>query len=98
MFIIKFNGVCMRPPNPRPMSGNRGFQEKYIDDCTQAASVNMRVSLIPDFQEIPRPLSFHERTQMVLNPEEDILQQEMRRFNKEALENRLAVNQKNLIL
>ena len=112
-FVIKFNGVCLRPPIPRPMSGRRkqeignrkqemsgnsGFQVKYIDDCTQAASINLRVSLIPDTQERPRPLNFHERTQMVLNPEEDILQQEMRRFNKEALENRLAVNQKNLIL
>ena len=94
LFIIKFNGVCMRPPIPRPMSGNRIFQAKFIDDCTQAASINMKASLIPDPEDRPRPLNFHERTQMVLSKEENILQQEMTRFYVEAAENRFFVNYK----
>ena len=56
------------------------------------ASVNLRVSFIPDSQERPRPLNYEERTQMVLKPEEDILQQEMHRFSKEEAENGFLVN------
>ena len=55
---------------------------KYIDDCSQVASVNLRVSLTPDLVDRPRPLNFHERTGMVLGPEENVLQQEMERFQK----------------
>ena len=91
-FIIKFNGVCLRPPIPRPLSGNSAFQAKYIDDCTQIASVNMRASLIPDSEERPRPLNFHERTQMILKKDENVLQQQMDRFHKEASDHKLVVN------
>ena len=114
LFIIKFNGVCLRPPIPRPMSGNQMSgnqmsgnqmsgnqmsgnqicQVKYIDDCSQVASVNLRVSLIPDPMDRPRPLNFHERTGMVLSPGEDVLQQQMDRFQMEASTNRFIVNKK----
>ena len=94
LFIIKFNGVCLRPPIPRPMSGNNAFQAKFIDDCTQATSVNLKAFLVPDPVSRPRPLNFHERTQMVLSQDEDLLQQEMTRFQTEASENKLLVNYK----
>ena len=29
LFIVKFNGACMRPPIPRPITKNHGMQVKY---------------------------------------------------------------------
>ena len=48
LFIVKFNGICLRPPIPRPISGNEAIQLKYIDDSTKAATINLKTSLIPD--------------------------------------------------
>ena len=94
LFIIKFNGICLRPPVPRPISRNKIFQAKYIDDCSQVASINMRASLVPDQEKRPRPHNFHERTEMVLSQRENILQQEMDMFSLEASENKFIVNEK----
>ena len=63
LFIIKFNGVCLRPPIPRPLSGNKAIQLKFVDDATKAASINLRKSLEPDQNERPFPLKFCERKQ-----------------------------------
>ena len=69
-------------------------QWKYIDDSTQAASVNLTMSLEPDPCERPRPLKYHERTQMRIKSEENILQQELERFEDFILQNKLAINSK----
>ena len=68
---MKFNGACLRPPIPRPITQNKGMQVKFVDDASQMASVNLKKSLIPDCQARPRPLRYSERTEMVLNPTED---------------------------
>ena len=80
LFVIKFNGACLRPPIPRPISKNSSIQVKFIDDSTQAASIKLKLSLMPDPVEQPSPLNYHERTKMVLKSEEDIVQQELQRF------------------
>ena len=77
LFLVKFNGICLRPPIPRKMSGNEAIQLKYIDDSTKAATVNLKKSLIPDPTTRPFPIQYHERTKMILNPEENILQEEL---------------------
>ena len=41
LFVIKFNGICLRPAIPRP-NGNRAIQLKYIYDASKAASVNLK--------------------------------------------------------
>ena len=92
LFIVKFNGACLRPPIPRPISGNTGRQFKYIDDSCQVASVNLKVSLEPDPILRPRPLNYNERTQMRLKPEENVLQQELIKFEAFALQNKLVIN------
>merc|ERR1712001_537008 len=56
LFLVKFNGICLRPPIPRPISGNGAIQLKYIDDSTKAATVNLKKSLIPDPITRPFPL------------------------------------------
>ena len=77
LFIIKFNGACLRPPIPRPVSRNSSMQVKFIDDASQAASINLKKSLMPDPEERARPLNHHERKRMILKPEENIVQQEL---------------------
>ena len=94
LFIIKFNGACLRPPVPRPLSGNSGMQVKYVDDSTQAASVNLRVSLEQDPTVRPRPLGYNERTGMRIISEENILQQELSKFQDFCTKNKLVVNSK----
>ena len=56
LFIVKFNGACLRPAIPRPWTGITALKVKYVDDATQAASVNLKKSLIPDPRERPSEL------------------------------------------
>ena len=93
LFIIKFNGICLRPSIPRP-SGNKAIQLKYIDDATKVASINLTKSLISDSENRPSPLNVSERTRMVLKPSENVLQQELNRFQKETTQNNFVTNKK----
>ena len=92
LFIMKFNGACLRPPIQRPITGNRGKQFKYIDDLCQAASVNLKLSLEPDLQNRPRPFNYHERNQTMLKGSENILQKELLRFQDFVTNNKLVIN------
>ena len=65
---------------------------KYIDDASQMASV--KKSLVQDNNVRPRPLNYHERTEMTLNPEENILQQELDKFYQFTLRNKLVINKR----
>ena len=94
LFIVKFNGACLRPPIPRPISLNEGIQLKYIDDASQIASINLKKSLIQDTKSRQRPLKYSERTGMVLNQTEDILQQELDKFFLFTEKNKLLINRK----
>ena len=94
LFIVKFNGACLRPPIPRPITQNRGIQVKFVDDASQIASINLKKSLIPDDQQRQRPLNYCERTQMKLNPTEDILQQELDKFYLFTENNKLIINRR----
>ena len=93
LFTIKFNGICMRPAIPRP-NGNRAIQLKFVDDSTKLASVNLKHSLQNDSSNRPLPLSFHERTKQIIKPEENVLQQELDRFNHETKLNKFVTNEK----
>ena len=70
------------------------MQVKLIDDSSQAASINLKLSLIPDPEDRARPLNYHERTRMVLNPVEDIVQQELTRFYEFTVENKFQISKK----
>ena len=78
----KFNGACLRPPSPKANIGQHctGRQFKYIDDSCQVASDNLKLSLEPDPVLRPKPLNSYERTQMRLKPDENILQQQLVKF------------------
>jgi hypothetical protein len=94
LFLVKFNGACLRPAIPRPISGNSVVKVKYIDDSTQVASVNLAESLVRDPVERPRPLGRQERTQTVLKAEENALQDELDNFDAFARQNKFVVNEK----
>ena len=81
LFIVKFNGACLRPPIPRPLTGNKAIQLKYIDDSSKAASVNLKRSLMKDPDSRQQPYNYHERFETVLKPEKHILQQELLEFH-----------------
>ena len=92
LFIVKFNRACLRPPIPRPISGNKGKQLKYIDDSCQMASVNLKCSLEPDLKDRPRPLNYHERNQSKVIESENILKQELFWFEDLVTNNKLVIN------
>ena len=94
LFIIKFNGICLRPPIPRPLSGNKAIQLKFVDDATKAATINLRKSLCPDPITRCFPLRYCERTQMKIMDEENVLQQELNRFQDETKKNNFVLNKK----
>ena len=94
LFIIKFNGSWVRPPVPRPISGNSGIQVKFVDDSSQAASVNLKVSLEQDPTLRPRPLNYNDRTGMTIKQEENFLKQELVKFQEFCPNNKLIVNSK----
>ena len=62
LFKVKFNGACLRPPIPRPLTQNKGIQVKFVDDASQIASIDLKKSLIHDTRPRPRPLKYSERT------------------------------------
>jgi hypothetical protein len=94
LYIIKFNGACLRPPVPRPLTGNRGIQLKYVDDSSQAASVNLKRSLEQDPTPRPRPFNYHERNETRIKESENILSQELTKFQDFCTRNKLIVNGK----
>ena len=93
LFIIKFNGICLRPSIPRP-NGNTAIQLKYIDDASKAASINLKKSLIPDTKVRPQPLNFHEASGKIIDPQENVLQHELDRFKIETTQNNFVTNKK----
>ena len=92
LFLVKFNGACLRPPVPRPISGNKLLQLKYIDDSSKVASINLKRSLTEDPVVRPSPLNYHKRHRTIIKPEEDILQHELDRFHVWTTENKFLVN------
>ena len=92
IFIVKFNGALLRPPIPRPISKNTAIQEKYIDDQSVAASINLRKSFIKDPVSRPKPLNFHERFELIIKPEENVIQLELDKLCFFTNTNKLRIN------
>ena len=67
-------------------------QEKYIDDMTQAVSIDLRLKATIDFNPT-HPLQYHERTGHVLPVEDNVLQLELERLMKYAEEHEMLLNE-----
>ena len=74
------------------LTKNTTMKAKYIDDITLAVSINLRKSLIKDPESRPKPLNFHERFQLIIKPEENVLQAELDRLLFFTDENYLKIN------
>ena len=92
LFIVKFNGACLRPPIPRPLTGNKAIQLKYIDESSKAVTVNLKRSVMKDPTNRPKPYNFHERFETILKPEENKLQHKLEDFHTWTLKNKLSAN------
>ena len=73
LFIIIFNGALLRPAIPRLHSLNL----KYIDDLSMLSALNLKNCLVRDPVDRPRPFSYNERTQQVLDNRDSQLQTEL---------------------
>ena len=65
---------------------------KFVDDGTVAVSVDLKACLIPDPISRPRPLKFHEGTEHILPPENNLLQLFIRDTERFTQENKMAIN------
>ena len=67
---------------------------KYIDDLSLAVSVNLKDNLVQNSDtNIPRPLSYHERTGEILPQDRNILQQEFDRLQLLSRDQGMIINQ-----
>ena len=61
-FMIKFNGAFLRRPIPPHMKGpvtkSTSNKVKFVDDGSVAVSINLKLNLVPDPVERPKPLTF----------------------------------------
>jgi hypothetical protein len=64
------------PPNKRKKIEKA--KQKWVDDFTTLAAVDLKRSLVPDMRpDIPRPLPYRSRTGHILPRSENILQDEL---------------------
>ena len=96
IFIIKYNGAFLRPPVPRPIHGpvsaSKSKKVKFVDDGSIAVSVNLKQCLVPDQNERPKPLTYHERTCHVLPPQNNLLQHYIHDVEDFTKNNKMIIN------
>ena len=102
-FMIKFNGALLRPEVPRPfpkpapliISKSTSCTVKYIDDASQARSVNLRKDLEKvDTSSRPRPLEYSEHTGYTIIPVHNNLQKDLNALQEFTDKNLMIINQK----
>ena len=68
---------------------------KYVDDLTVAEAINLKRTLINDDEErLVKPLTYHNRTNQVLQNERSKVQKQLNDLDKYAQENEMRVNRK----
>ena len=102
-FMVKFNGALLRPGIPRPfpkptpllISQTTACTVKYIDDASQARSVNLKNALTRiDTSSRPRPLEYVEHTGYTINPTLNHLQHDLNDLKKFTDINLMKINEK----
>ena len=71
-----------------PVSKSKSVKVKFVDDGSVAVSVNLKSCLIPDEQDRPRPLNYHERTGHVLPEDSNLLHHYIRDTEEFAQQNK----------
>ena len=101
-FIIKFNGALLRPDIPRPLPKSTPLMKsktdsctvKYIDDATQARSINLKKALLTDPVDRQQPYQHRERTGHILNPLYNELQADLAGLKDFTDKNLMVINKK----
>ena len=94
IFMIKFNGIFLRPAIPRPanLSNVKSLYVKYVDDGAVAARVDLKACLAKDPVNRPFPLNFRERTGHILPCENSLLQHFILETHEYANTNNMIIN------
>ena len=94
IFMIKVNGIFLRPSIPRIplLSDASSVTVEYVDDATAASRINLKTYLVPDNSSRPRPLNFRERCQLVLPSENNPLQYIISEAEKFTKDNKMLIN------
>ena len=96
IFMIKYNGAFLRPPIPPMITGpvldSKAEKVKYVDDGTVVVSIDLKKCLKGDPKSRPRPLNFHERTQHILPPKNNLLQYYLDDTENFTEENQMRIN------
>ena len=86
LFIIKFNGAFLCPTIPRQTLTDKchkdKFTAKYIDDTSRAQVVDLKECLTEDRRDVPRPVTYHQRTGHTLKPEHNQIQHDHDNFEE----------------
>ena len=81
IFIVKVNGLALRPAIPRNYlftnKQTKSLNVKYLDDSNSACSVNLKESLTPDSISRDKPLNYHEKNGLILTKENNPMQSHM---------------------
>ena len=89
--ICTMLGEAVTNPKRKPIPKT---QQKYIDDMTQAVSLDLKKMAIKDPNPSPDlPRQFHERTGHVLEPSKNVLQEQLDKLKKYAAENKIKINE-----
>ena len=75
-----------------PVTESKSVKVKFVDDGSVAVSVNLKSCLIPDSQDRPRPLNYHERTGHVLPDVNNLLHYYIRDTEQFTQENKMIIN------
>ena len=92
IFMVKFNGVFLRPTIPRPMMKSNSVTVKFVDDGSVATSIDLKAALLLDPCQRPKPLTYNERTEHILPPEQNLLQILVRDTESFCTENKMVIN------
>ena len=109
LFIVKYNGVALRPSIPRIAfhcssklanckDQNCQFHPKsthtiYVDDLAEAEAINLKTQLVPGTQNRPYPLKYHERTGQRFPQSNSLLQKNLHRVEEFSNKNLLKINE-----
>ena len=65
---------------------------KYLDDLSLATAINLKENLVVD-PELPRPLTYHERTNHILPHDRNTMQKHFDHLSKHANTHKMVINQ-----
>ena len=93
IFIVKYNGACLRPQIPRiTLTLSHSLSVKYVDDHSCAVKINLKNCLDQDPCNRPRPLKYHERTQHILPRYSNFLQNMLDNLHSFTDDNLMKIN------